>query len=342
LHQISFFSIITLGFVSIVHAITLSPADSLSLQVAGGATISASHGSGAKASENGLLICVLDHSLSDRFQAICGVRGGESGFRSFIEEAEIRWTSGQNKADAGFLSQRYGFCMLYRPNSIFNFLFDKPLLLDAYGFGIGFSRQVGTRFGVAAGSTIGTRENGQAHVLLSMDCGYLASRLLGEFETYSQENQDNGVSSGLEMYFRWSRGQLHGIAKFTSYIGYGHAANSTMVPGESMTGFLECSISPVSPLTISAMSYVFKSRKRYDHLFYFEAAEASWMFSAMFGAGCGCEWQRDDDVATLMPRVFVKATPAAGRAGFELSIQPAMTGKEISSYRLSGELWMRL
>jgi hypothetical protein len=115
-----------------------------------------------------------------------------------------------------------------------------------------------------------------------------------------------------------------------------------MVPGESTIGFIECALSPASSLTVNAMFYVQKSRKRYDHSFYFEGIEMSWMFARMLGAGCGCEWQKDDDVATLMPRVFVKAVPSAGRAGLEVSFQPTVIHGEISSWRLTGELWMRL
>jgi hypothetical protein len=130
--------------------------------MSGAATISSSRGTGGKASENGLLICSLDHSVGDRLSAICAVRGGVSGLRSFIEEARIRWSPGQNEVDAGFLSQRYGFSVIYRPYSISHFLFDKPLLLDAYGFGLGYKRLFGRHIGASAGSTLGTRENGQA------------------------------------------------------------------------------------------------------------------------------------------------------------------------------------
>jgi hypothetical protein len=336
------FFIIWCLFIFHANSLTLSPVDSLSLQVSGGAAISSLHGAGAKASENGLLICGLDHAINDRLHAICSVRGGRSSLQSFIEEADIRWAFGQNEADAGFLSQRYGFDALYRPYSLFNLLFDKPLLWDSYGFGLAYKRRMGRRFGLVAGSTIATRENGQAHVMLSMENDHLTSRLLGGFQSYSQENQDNSVSSGLELLYRWRWTELHGVAKYTHFLGFGHSANPTMIPGESIIGFLECRLTPVSPIQLSAMSYVLSTKKRYNHEFYFEGLELSWMFVTMFAVGCGCEWQKDDNVTSLMPRLFAKAVPSAGHAGLEISIQPTILRGEIASYRLSGELWIRL
>jgi hypothetical protein len=280
--------------------------------------------------------------VGDRLSAICAVRGGVSGLRSFIEEARIRWSPGQNEVDAGFLSQRYGFSVIYRPYSISHFLFDKPLLLDAYGFGLGYKRLFGRHIGASAGSTLGTRENGQAHALVSMNFGPLTSALFGAFESYSEVNQDNAVSSGMELRFRWNGADLHGIAKYSRYLGFDHASNSTMVPGESTIGFMECAFFPASSLAVTVMSYVQNSRKRYLHSFYFEGIDLSWMMTKALGAGCGCEWQKDDAVETLMPRVFVKAVPSAGRAGLEIFFQPTIIRGEISSYRLSGELWLRL
>ena len=321
---------------------TLSPTDSLSLNVSGGAALSSLHGAGSKASENGLIICLLDHSLSDNVHAICAIRGSRSGNRAFLEEAALKWSLGRNEADAGFVSHRYGFDELYRPYSIFNFLFDKPVLWDAYGFGFTYKRRMGTSLCVTTGSSIDTRENGQAHVLLSMNKSNLTMGLLEAFQTYSTDNQDNSFSSGLEASWQPDRLHLHGVVKYTHYLGFGHTANSTMVPGESVTGFLELSCFLTSSLTAEAVSYYLKTQKRYDHEFFFEGLETSWMFAKQLGLGCGCEWQKDDDIISLMPRLFARIVPSPNRASLEISFQPTIAHSEIISYRLAGELWLRL
>jgi hypothetical protein len=95
-------------------------------------------------------------------------------------------------------------------------------------------------------------------------------------------------------------------------------------------------------LNARAISYILKSKKRYDHEFLFEGMEASWMFVKHFGLGCGCEWQKDDDAISLMPRLFAKAVPSPDHASLEVSFQPTITHSEIIIYRFSGELWMRL
>jgi hypothetical protein len=321
---------------------TLSPTDSLSLNVSGGAALTTLHGAGSKASENGLLICLIDHSISDRVHALCAIRGSRSGNRAFIEEAALKWSLGRNEAEAGFVSNRYGFGTLYRPFSIFIFLFDKPVLWDAYGFGFTYKRSIGTSASVTAGSSINTRENGQAHVLLSMNKALLSLGILGGVQTYSMDDQDNSIATGLDATLRWDCLQIHGIAKYTDYLGFGHSSNPTMVPGKSFTGLLELSWMLTHTLNARAISYILKLQKRYDHQFLFEGLEASWMFARYFGLGSGCEWQKDDDVISLMPRCFLKAVPSADHASLEVSFQPTITHSKIISYRFSGEIWMRL
>jgi hypothetical protein len=325
-----------------VHSVILSPRDSLAILVSGGAAISFLHGAGQKASETGLCIASLDHSINNALHAVCAVRGGRNSLKSFIEEADIRWSFGSNEADAGFVSNRYGFALLYRQNSPYFFLFDKPVLWDASGFGFAYRRDMGRFFKLTAASSVNTRESGQAHALLSMGTTRFTSELFGGFQTYSSENQDNGISAGLEVRLRLDRIQMHGIAKSTDYLGYGHAANATMVPGESTIGFLECSWTPVPSINVSAVSYYLKAHKRYDHEFFFEGLEFKWIFFKQFGLGAGCEWQKDDDVASLMPRFFTMAVPSPDHACLEVSLQPTVVHGAIISYRLSGELWIRL
>ncbi len=319
----------------------LSPHDTLAVNLCGGAAISFLHGAGQKASETGLLIASLDHGISDDVHAVCAIRGGGNSLQSFIEEADIKWNFGHNRADIGFVGHRYGFALHYRENSPFYFLFDKPMLWDATGFGFTYSRRMGA-VGLDAASSINTRENSQAHVLLTVSRRRVTSRLVAGFESYSTDNQDNGISSGLEIKAHGKRLKIHGIVKYADFLGYGHAANPTMVPGTAITGFLEVSARPAPALEVSGVSYVLKTRKRYDHEFYFEGLESTWMFLEKFGLGAGCEWQKDDDAVSLMPRLFAKALPAPDQAEVEVSVQPTVIKGEITSYRVSGEIWIRM
>lgn len=323
-------------------SVELSAHDSLKVEVIGGAAISFLHGAGQKAAETGLLKASLDHIVSENVHAICAVRGSRNSLQSFIEEADIRWKSGRNRIDIGFVSHRYGYASCYRETSPFYFLFDKPLLWDANGFGFTYLLDLGANTGLVGASSVNTRENGQAHALLSMNLPNVESRLLGSFETYSSENQDNGIATGLEVNAHWERLKIHGIGKYTNYLGYGHAANPTMVPGESIVGFLELTSKLTSCISASAVSYALNTRKRFDHQLYFEGLELTWMFVNKFGCGGGCEWQQDDGVVSLMPRLFAKAVPSPDHAGIEVSFQPTIINRAIISYRVSGEIWIKM
>jgi len=321
---------------------TLSTHDSVFCEATGCAAISFTHGSGSKASENGLIICSLDHSFNDNIEAVCAVRGSSSDALPFIEKAALQWKSGSSLIDAGFISSRYGFDILYRPHSISNFLFDKPVLWDMYGFGAAYNRTFSGWFDISAASSINAKEAGQAHLLLNTHVGNLASSFLAGFQSYTMENQDNSFTGGLDVNFRHDSLRIHCTAKYVDYAGFGRSSNPTMRPGETITGFSEFSYIPVSNVTITAMSYYLKSRKRYYHEFFFEGAEVSWMFLRHIGFGGGCEWQKDDDIISLTPRLSALIVPYSGSTSIQLSVQSCQIDNAVTSYRMAGEIWFRL
>ena len=303
--------------------------------------ISFLHGSGSKASEDGLLTAALTHSFNSRLFAQCALRVGATAAQPLLEKAALAWRSGQSAVEAGFVSQRYGFDILYRPHSVFHFLFDKPVLWDTYGFGAGYSGSF-SRLTLSAASSINAKENGQAHVMLSLQGATLESSLLAGFQSYTLENQDNEFSLGLNTTGNWNTFHVHATAKYVSYAGYGHAANPTMVPGQSVTGFLEMSYTPSTALMLCAMSYYLNVHKRFDHEFYFEGLEGTWMTFDYAGLGLGGQWQKDDAITTLTPRVFLTIVPLPDAAELRVSFESTYIERSATSYRLMGEIWMRL
>jgi hypothetical protein len=320
----------------------LSPCDSLSCEVTGGAALHSFHGSGSKATEDGLVFCRLNHDFTDKIQAVVALRGAVNSSLPLIEEAALQWKSATSSIEAGFVSHRYGFDKLYRPHSIFNFLFDKPVLWDEYGFGATYYQGLTTWLTMAAASSINSKENGQAHLLLTFKDKNIESGILGGFQSYTTENQDNSFTSGIDVSAQWNLLSVHCAAKYVDYFGFGHASNSTMVPGESITGFLEFAYIPVSPVTLSAMSYYVKTQKRFEHEFFFEGLEGAWMFLPHYGIGGGIEWQKDDYIITVMPRAFARFVPFNSTTELQVSMLPTFIVNSITSYRLAGEIWFRL
>jgi hypothetical protein len=327
---------------SCASAARLSLYDSLSCEVTGGAALHFFHGSGPKATEDGLIICGFDHGFTQEIHAAFALRGAVNGSLPLIEEAALQWKRGPSALEAGFVSQRYGFDKIYRPHSIFNFLFDKPVLWDEYGFGSAYCQGITSCLNVTAATSINAKENGQAHLLLTFNAKNLESSVLGGFQSYTIENQDNSFTSGIDVTARWDSLLVHCTAKYVDYFGYGHAANPTMVPGETITGFLELSYVPISGVSLNTMSYYFQTTKRFEHEFFFEGLEGSWMIFRHYGLGGGVEWQKDDDIITIMPRIFARIVPFAAATELQISMQPTFINHTVTSYRLAGEIWIRL
>jgi len=328
-------------FLHCASATALSSRDSLSCEMTGGAALTFFHGSGAKASENGLLIGSLDHAFSDNVHALFAVRCGATG-SPLIEEAAIQWQSRQTHLSGGFLSNRYGFDKLYRPHSLFNFLFDKPVLWDMYGFGATLNQRFSRGLGMTAASSINSRESGQAHLMLAMDLPRVQAGVLFGVQTYTIENQDNSLTGGFDVCAQRAWFQVHATLKYVDYRGFGHSSNPTMVPGKSTTGFLEFSALPVSDFELCGMSYYQISQKRFNHEFFFEGLDVSWMLLTHFGLGGGCEWQKDDDILSLMPRLFFRAVPVRNHTDIRISLMPTIIDHTATSWRLTGEIWICL
>ena len=325
-----------------VAAAALTSDDSINCTVTGGAAVSYVHGSGGKGSEDGLLLCTWNHSISDCLHTEVGIRGSSNSSRPFIEKAALIRTGTHSDFETGFLNARYGFKSLYRPHTIHNFLFDNPLLWNTYGFGVSYRQKVSSSVQVLAQTTINSKESTQIHALVQGEWAHQSAAFISGIQTYSPENQDNIMSIGSEWSGTWSKLQVHCIGSYNNYSGFGHNRNASMVPGYKGIGFVECTYMPVPTLTFSGMGYYEQMHKSYNHEFTFCGTDVCWTAVTDIGIGCGMEWQQDDATVTLMPRSFIRWTPVKDAADIQLGVQPTSINNAIPNWRITGELWIRL
>jgi len=323
-------------------AAVLTPADTLSCTVTTGASASYVHGSGGKGTQDGLLLGTWNHSFNTRLHTDIGIRGSSNSSRPFIEEAALVLTTAAGDISSGFLNARYGFKSLYRPHSLFNFLFDAPMLWNTYGFGIGYQQKSGQPIQLGAQSSLNSKESAQAHVTAQAAWSHQSAMVIGGIQTYSTENQDNNLLVGGEWQSSWSKLQMHCIGTYADYTGFGHDRNSTMVPGYKGTAFVEMNYTPQRTVTLSGMGYYEQMHKAYEHEFVFCGTEVCWMAFSSLGMGCGMEWQQDDATVSLMPRTFIQWTPLKESADIQVGVQPTIIDNAIPNWRITGELWIRL
>jgi hypothetical protein len=321
------------------HATLLTPQDSLYVMVAGGASVSTQNATGSKAVEDGLLKASLSHSLLDNLRAVISVRGGRNSSDAFLEEGALFLGHENFGLAGGFLSYRAGFAELYRPHSIFNLLFDKAILWDVNGFGIAGNVVFKNCVGLAAGSSLNSHESGQIYASIDYNGARYRARALTGFQSYSAEEQDNSYSEGVDFAADYGYLRLHALGKFMQYMGFGHATNSTMIPGKSFNGLFEAAIVPNAKIHASAQVYYENYEKRFNHELLSTGMEAVWMVLPRCGLGAGFEYQKDDSYYTDIPRVFLVFIPLPQKTEIRLSFQQGSTSGSQPLYGIFGEFW---
>jgi hypothetical protein len=330
-----------LFFVFSAYASTLDPQDSLDIMVSGGASITYEKSADAKALEDGLLRASLSHALTDNLRAVISIRGSRNSSIPLFEEGSIHLKVRNSDISGGFLSYRYGFATLYRPHSVFYLLFDRALLWDVNGFGIGGNLNSNTGLALGAGASLNSRESGQVHALLDVAGQHLQTRILGGFQSYSPEDQDNSFTEGTDVAGEWEYIKVHAVGTFMQYAGFGHATNSTMVPGNSFDGLVEARIDPNNKCNAEAQVYYENYKKSYRHEFLLTGIEATWMALLRCGIGAGYEYQMNDAYCTNIPRLFLDFIPFAQKCDVRLSFQQRTLSGSRPVYSLFGEIWMR-
>jgi hypothetical protein len=125
------------------------------------------------------------------------------------------------------------------------------------------------------------------------------------------------------------------------YAGFGHATNSTMVPGKSFDGLVEARIDPNNKCNAEAQVYYENYQKSYHHEFLLTGIEATWMALSRCGIGAGYEYQMNDSYCTNIPRLFLVFIPFAQKTELRLSFQQSTLSGSKPVYGLFGEIWMQ-
>ena len=329
-------------FVFSAHALILGPQDSVDISVSGGAAVGFQKVSGLKAVEDGLLRASLSHEFTNIVRAVISVRGNRNSSIPLFEEGSIHLKIRNSDLSCGFLSYRFGFAALYRPHSVYYYLFDRALLWDVNGFGFGGALDCSHGIAIGAGSSLNSRESGQVHARLDFSGRHLRALLLGGFQSYSAEEQDNSFTEGTDIAGEWGFLKVHATGKFMQYMGFGHSTNSTMVPGKSFIGLLEARIDPNDKFNAAAQMYYENYEKKSRHDFLLTGIEGTWMVLSRCGVGAGFEYQMDDAYYTRTPRVFMVFVPFNKKTDIRISFQQSTLVGSQPVYGLAGEIRMDL
>jgi hypothetical protein len=329
--------IVSLSFLS--YAAALSPSDSITVSLLAAAAISLQKTTGACATEDALLYCGASHRFSGHLDARVIIRASNALAVPSIEQGSIRWSTESFALSGGVLTERLGQSNLYKPHSLFNPFVENPLLWYSWGYGVRASCGNG-RGSVFASATINEREAGAALLAGRLSAGPLDALALAGFQSYSVDNQDNGVFAGIEARAGGKFLQIHPVFRYVRYLGYDHAHNPSMVPGYQAEGFIEAKAALGKRLSIADLVYARVHRKEFDHQTLFYGVEAECMIVRWLRAGGGCEVGISDRIMTLAPEAFISCMPVLDAGDLRVGIRRTVTANSSPVYQITGTAWI--
>ena len=336
--KISFSSIlpVCLIFTFAYPATDRCPVDSLAVFLAGDADATYQQPSGTKGSEDGFLRVTAVHDFNSDFSATIGIRGYVSLPVPFLEQGALSWKNPLCELSGGFLTNRYGTGDYYKTYSTASPLFEKPLVLDAYGFGFGCSSRPGI-FVVRGAALMNNRENGTVYGYTGIETPGFRAGVLAGFQTYSVDDQDNDLTIGFESSREGKLLKIHCALKYLHGFGYSATA-STLPPGNDFDGFCEARLTPLSTLTLDMLALYRYSKKWYEHSDAMTGVDAAWRFLPWSGAGGGTEWTWSDGIHTLAPELYLFVVPVPDRSRLSIGIRRSWTMQSSPLYQLTGNV----
>lgn len=320
-------------------AVVLSSRDTLETTLIGGASVTHHEPSGAKASESAMIRASAHHIFSDNLYTKISIKGSRSLYTSFIEQGYIAWYKKGFTAAGGILTNRYGRCSLYKPERIDNPLFEKWILWDVYGFGASMGKEI-SKSKLQGAVTLNNRESGAIHLLYQLQLNHFQSVILGGFKSYSIENQDNCITVGSDVFISWEVFKMRMVAKYDRYIGFGSELNTTMKPGNLITGFTELKVNPFPFLEVSMLAYVKSLDKLISHTSILWGGIFEYMPVKWLGVGGGAEFLTNESVLTTTPEIFFTIRPVKEYASINVCFKTSKTDNSSITYIWSGNVWI--
>jgi hypothetical protein len=327
---------VCLIFTIVCSAADRCPVDSLSVFLAGDADATFQQPSGFKGSEDGFLRVTAVHDFNNDFSATIGVRGYRSLPVPFLEQGALTWKNPACELSGGFLTDRYGAERYYKTYSTANPLFEKPLVLDAYGFGLGGSSRPGI-FVVQGAALINNRESGTAFGYTGIEIPGFRAGFLASLQTYSVDDQDNDLTLGFESSLEGTLLKIHCALKYLHGFGYSATA-TTLPPGNNFDGFCEARITPLPTLTLDMLTLYRYSKKWYEHSDAMAGVDAAWRFLPWLGIGGGTEWLWSDGVHTLAPEAYLFVVPVRDCSRFSIGFKQSRTMASSPLDQLTGNV----
>jgi hypothetical protein len=325
---------------SLLSAVKVSNSDSLVAELKGNAALIFHH-SGNTASENAVLRAGWNHSFTEHIETVLLLRAARNAPSLLPEQGYINLHLNTISVGAGFLSKRSGENIIFKPYSLIQPLFDRPVLWESHGFGgqLSLTRK---RFAADLILSINNRENGAVAASTTFGDERMYITLLSGFQSYTIDNQDNMFTIGSDMAFFGEKFRIHLCARYSRYTGFDHSANSTMVPGETFTGYCEPEINLVKNLALKSLLYYRMYSKRYLARQLYNGYELYWKLNRYWGGGLDYEYQINNSVKTDAPGSFIRITPVVDKILLDIGGKRTKTANATVTWEVYSSLLITL
>lgn len=227
-----------------------------------------------------------------------------------IINGNVSFKQGLFTVTGGLLHYNDVYVEHYLNKSIYTPLFDKSIFWKSHGYGIGWHRQFTDALSIEGALSLNSRENGSVHTKLSFKKGNFLWEVLGGFQSYTLENQDNALIVGNTIIYDSKTFQCNIDIGATIYTGYASSANPTMTPGKKIVLYTDFIYSPSSRISFGAIGYIHFEKKRFIHKEQYVALNNKIFLTKNIGISSGYEYTRENKLKASIPygKFFVEST----------------------------------
>ena len=313
--------------------------DTLRVDCYGGANIRGAASIRPSGSTAGIARLQVGHRFSEKVTALLALRASTAVAAISIEEALVSFTSPSYLLSAGFLSDRLGAALLYRPHSPWNPYVETPVLLRASGFGLRGTLPI-SLITLQSGVMMNIRENGNAYLAISLtDKSMVALSVLGGFESYSMETQDNSFYGGVDVSYRAGHNGVHAAVRYDRYVGYDQVRNPSMVAGMAYATLVEWQAQLFRVLSISGLVSSTYQMRRFEHRYSEAALDLVWHCIPQLGIGPTLKTAWHAELVSTSPGFILNAFVWRDQCTLSLEGLGTITRGAATQYELQGSLW---
>jgi|GEM_PF-5519052 len=339
------FIFITLVLFPIICSATISKIDSLSVQAVVSGQLFQRTGDVSKATESGYAELHWLHQFDSTgtWVAFTGLEAQRQLGSGLLREAWIGRNFEYSQLQAGYVQEKQGTLLWIDQHNPLSKFYRTAYLWENWGAGLRFVRNasptVDHSLGIDLSAAVNGRESGFAQMQTSYEYSHAKMALTAGAITVDGDENDNLLRIGTEGLVYLGPLNLHGIARYTKFLGWDHVHNVTMQPGWERNCIIESKFMMGRLAELRAVAEYLRYQKRYSHKEQHITGEWLLFPYSTWKPGARLEWSNIDAERSWFPQAILEAGFVRNSFGVRLSSGIRDFGTSADTKEIQGAVW---